>query len=260
MVSRQLRLGGNNDDFNHQHASPPPILWIPYSDNHRALLPRVVAATMLPSTHWSKVVSRSMHAAATSHRPDYVEITCGHHVVLIVLMGIVSAVDGKDESGCQVVQGFLAALCFLHAIFIAVTRPYRTPAVTPLQVAQSLLLGLLALSEIMGEPDAHTAFTILLLIASLVTSVITVLAVMLEFWLNRKINNDNNNAQKKQEDMVENGESAGEQASITVSVDGQDTTQQPPTSSTANPEGTAIPTAVINKNNKITNNNGEDQR
>jgi hypothetical protein len=69
-------------------------------------------------------------------------------------------------------------------------RPYRAPLLSPLQALQSLFLGLLALSEIMNQPAAQTAFVATLLVVSVIQTVITMVVALIEFRLRRAVTSD----------------------------------------------------------------------
>eukprot|EP00658_Telonema_sp_P-2_P083661 TRINITY_DN9121_c0_g1_i1.p1 TRINITY_DN9121_c0_g1~~TRINITY_DN9121_c0_g1_i1.p1 ORF type:complete len:312 (-),score=26.25 TRINITY_DN9121_c0_g1_i1:729-1664(-) len=171
-------VGGEENEF-----------FVTYTSSQRQRIPWIVSTVLLPAAYWTKEVSRTLLFPVTSHRPDMIIISCGHSVIFIVSIGIVAAVDGGTVANCRIVQGIMAGLCFLNAVFICVTRTYRIPTLNYLQAVQSILLGLLACSDMIGEPVAQSAFVTTMLVASTLTTVVSFVAVAIEFRLQSSVLN-----------------------------------------------------------------------
>jgi nicotinamide mononucleotide (NMN) deamidase PncC len=158
------------------------VYFVTYTEEAKARVPAVLAAMLLANGRWNKHVLRSMWFAVVNCRRDVVSYVCAHNCVRILLVSIVAAVDGKNLLECRIVQGIIAAICFLHAV----GRVYRVPILTPLQAGQSVCVGLLACASFIQNADAQQAFVIVMMLLSLLTTVLCGVVFLVEVRVNGK--------------------------------------------------------------------------
>eukprot|EP00658_Telonema_sp_P-2_P082805 TRINITY_DN8820_c0_g1_i4.p2 TRINITY_DN8820_c0_g1~~TRINITY_DN8820_c0_g1_i4.p2 ORF type:complete len:163 (+),score=51.72 TRINITY_DN8820_c0_g1_i4:142-630(+) len=125
----------------------------------------------------------SMYAAVTGISLHSLAVMCAHNVVQVFLVSVVAAVDGSERSVCDVIQGVIAAICFVHGILIIAMRCYRVPVLNVLQFLQSIVLGLLACSGFIQDATAQAAFSITMLVITLITVILMLAIAFLEWRL-----------------------------------------------------------------------------
>ena len=158
-----------------------------YTEEAKARVPAVLRTPLLATGRWNKHVLRSMRFVVVNNRRDVVSYVCAHNCARILLVSIVAAVDGKNLLECHIVQGIIAAICFVHALFILVGRVYRIPILTPLQACQSTCVGLLACAAFIQHAAAQQAFVIVMMVVSLLTTILCGAVALLELRVNQKV-------------------------------------------------------------------------